>query len=161
MARLVRCQVCARHVADLAICSYCSISGHPGCIGAAIVCGFDFCAECARGARAQYERAVNAKTEAQWRERLAEKLAAWKSTGIITTGALSSVGITVGSASAALVTGTAAFLRGAVQGATATTEHAVTAAIQDEERNRLHDPDTVFGNGSAPSAGNGSAPSGL
>ena len=113
------CQVCGEglHGMEPVTCSGCFTVGHALCLQVAPVGGFAFCAGCHASAVQLYSRHQSAEQVTWWKERMADTMAQWRKRSITATGALGTVGLGIGAASAMAVGGTAALLKGVFTGA--------------------------------------------
>ena len=125
------CEWCNQVVTDLWVCSACYRSGHKECMQADVLEGYAFCAACQPWTIEQLSRF---RTEAQkelWTARLANQLANWRAMTTTATGALGAVGMAIGGASAMVISGTSALVRGVAQGARSTSGVISPAALED------------------------------
>ena len=110
------CEVCERATHDLYVCSACYRSGHHGCLKVEVVGEYAFCEQCSTWAIAQYSNFNTDSQRQRWSTRLARQLASWRETAVTTQGVASAVGLALGSGVAMMEQGTAAFVKGAVEG---------------------------------------------
>ena len=80
----------------------------------------------------QHSRCVTEAQRERWAIRLTSQLANWRSMTTSATGALGAVGLAIGGAGAIVVGGTSALVRGAVQGAKATSRALTPVALEDQ-----------------------------
>ena len=83
-----------------------------------LVGDYAFCNLCSQWAIEQYSNHVTEVQRSRWRTRLAKQLATWKETAMTTTGVAGTLGLAIGSGVAMVGQGTAAFIKGTIEGIT-------------------------------------------
>ena len=126
------CDVCAGDVYQVIVCAFCQTAGHEQCVRPTYLEGYAFCQACTPTARAQWDRAQLAHQQERWTARVAQQISGWRSAAAATTGALGSAGVAIGGVSAIMLGGTAALVRGAVQGALASHQSTRTQPVIED-----------------------------
>ena len=113
---MLYCDVCKLGAHELCVCSVCYSAGHHQCPRIEVVGEYAFCEQCSPWAIAQYSTVVTDQQKQKWSTRLARQLASWRETAVTTQGVASTLGLALGSSVAMVGQGTAAFVKGAVEG---------------------------------------------
>ena len=100
---VAKCPRCNTFCQDPVICSGCGAFGHPGCVGAEMFQGLPFCGECFSGIALDFANRRNAEMREEWRRTQTQSLVLWKSRVTTILGVSTTMGETIGAASAAVV----------------------------------------------------------
>ena len=100
---VLTCPRCNVYCQDPVICSGCGTFGHPGCLGAEMLQGLPFCGGCFTEMLNDFSKRRDAENREEWRKAKAQQLMLWKSRATKILGVSTSVGNTIGAASASIV----------------------------------------------------------
>ena len=124
---LTTCPCCDTFVRDPVLCTACGRFGHPACLGAEMFQGLPFCGICFSEIIAEYSGRRDTEKREEWRKTKAQQLAVWKSRAITILGVSTTVGNTIGAASASLV--------GSAYGLAAGVTTGILETVQTNEKN--------------------------
>ena len=115
---ILQCEMCQEYALELYVCSACYRAGHKDCLMVELVGEYAFCNPCSMWAIEQYSHQVAEIQRSRWRTRLARQMAAWTETAMTTTEVAGTLGLAIGSGVAMVGHGTAAFIKGTIEGIT-------------------------------------------
>ena len=124
---LTTCPCCSTFVRDPVLCTACGSFGHPACLGAEMFQGLPFCGTCFSEIIAEYSGRRDAEKREEWRKTKAQQFALWKSRAITILGVSTTVGNTIGAASASLVGSAYGLAKGVTTG--------ILETVQTSEKN--------------------------